>query len=661
MADDEFFTVTSGEVREEDVPRDGHGRYLLPDPTTGEVLGRTRVTTVSGSMENSYGLTLWRRRTVVRGMGLRPDLMARAGATDPEDPGYNKLMDSIEAAAYEAGGGSAGSNLGSAQHSVFERYFGKGEPIESIAEYFHPDIRAVEAELARKKIRIIPEYRERVVYCSVFDRGGKIDAIGELEDGTWAVVDWKTERDPIAYPDGKTIQLGYYVNSEYMMDYSTQQYVPMPTVRKDFAIVVWCRPGSGEAKALVVPVDLGWVGARVAEHNRAWKQQKIVISEYLPGTEIAPAVVPQPQQIPAQAPNYLQPGIGAAVLQGEPVPGLHPSNPQGVAAAVGQVVDQAIASGQQLGPDQVAAMNTQAAAIVANKCVTCGYVHTPEQGCPSPEWAAAKAFPGNGNQGHPGSLAQTGLPAAPLQPPGQPVVGPGTPHPVPQSQAPLAVPPGPPPPAPRGAGKNMPPLEYVKDLIERSSEGIDPEAFYLEMIQELVQLSKKDMLQPMLRHIKKGIDEKSIAKHRQPLAEMLTGFVKQQRELRTGQPAALLAQPEVQNTMAAIVEQADQLTPWTPPPAAQPQQQFIPAPQPEQPAPAPSAGPNWGQMPPANGIVDMTYEGVMRAIHEAPNMDRLTAIYNQWVATYGIQQWTGTIVDEANKKLAELQQYAPAH
>jgi hypothetical protein len=126
MADDEFFTVTSGEVREEDVPRDGHGRYLLPDPVTGEVLGRTRVTTVSGSMENGYGLTLWRRRTVVRGMGLRPDLMARAGAADPEDPGYPKLMDSIEAAAYEAGGGSAGSNLGSAQHSVFERYFRQG-------------------------------------------------------------------------------------------------------------------------------------------------------------------------------------------------------------------------------------------------------------------------------------------------------------------------------------------------------------------------------------------------------------------------------------------------------------------------------------------------------------------------------------------------------
>jgi hypothetical protein len=640
MADDEFFTVvTSGEVREDDVPRDGLGRYLLPDPGGDPNItkGRTRVTTVSGTMENGYGLAIWRRRTVVRGMGLRPDLMARAGAADPEDPSYDKLLDSIEAAAYEAGGGSAGSNLGSAQHSVFERYFGKGEPIESIAEYFHPDIRAVEAELARKKIKIIPEYRERVVYCSVFDRGGKIDAIGELDDGTWAVVDWKTERDPIAYPDGKTIQLGYYVNSEYMMDYSTQRYAPMPAVRRDFAIVVWCRPGSGEAKALAVPVDLGWVGARVAEHNRAWKQQKIVISEYLPGTGIAPAVVSQ---------------VAAPQSNGQPAISTYSSasqefikqsvQPQGVAAAVGQVVDQALASGQQLGAQQITELNSQAAAIVASKCGTCGYVHTPEQGCPSPEWAAAQTFPGNGNQGHPGSLPAAGLPPAPAQPPGQPVVGPGTPHPVPHTTQPpappLAVPPGPPPPAPKGAGKNASPAEYIQELIARSSEGVDLEAFYLEMIEELTQLSKKEMLQPMLRLIQPGIDEKSIAKHRQPLAEMLTGFVKQQRELRTAQsPPDYLTYDQQAESPVQVPPQQPQIDP------------------------NPSTVAPWAQQPPANGFVDMTYEGVMRAIHEAPNMDRLTAIYNQWVATYGIQQWTGTIVDEANKKLAELQQYAPAH
>ena len=113
MADDTFFTeVATGEVRDADVPRDGLGRYLLPSMTTGEVKGRTRVTTVAGTMESGYGLTIWRRRTVIRGMGLRPDLMARAGAADPNDPGYDKLMDSIEAAAFEAGGGSTGLTSG---------------------------------------------------------------------------------------------------------------------------------------------------------------------------------------------------------------------------------------------------------------------------------------------------------------------------------------------------------------------------------------------------------------------------------------------------------------------------------------------------------------------------------------------------------------------
>ena len=58
--------------------------------------------------------------------------------------------------------------------------------------------------------------------------------------------------------------------------------------------------------------------------------------------------------------------------------------------------------------------------------------------------------------------------------------------------------------------------------------------------------------------------------------------------------------------------------------------------------------------PSENGFVDMTYEGVMRAIAEAPNMDRLGAIYQQWSATYGPGNWTGTILDAANNKMAEL-------
>jgi hypothetical protein len=668
--DDEFFTgVAPGTVVEDDVPRDGLRRYLLPDigGDPNITKGRTRVTTVASTMENGFGLTIWRRRTVIRGMGLRPDLMARAGAADPLDPGYDKLLDSIEAAAFEAGGGSTGSNLGSAQHHVFDRYFGKGEKLDTIAEYFHADILAVERELAVKKIKLLPGYNERVVYCRIYDRGGKIDAIAELEDGTYAILDWKTEKDPVEYPDGKTIQLAYYGNADGVMNYDTHQYEAMPPVRRDIAIVIWCRPGSGEAKALRVPIDLGWVGARVAEDNRAWRQQKIVISEYFPGTGMAPAVVPGAQaQIVANAitpegraaPNafasgvadvraparlgYVEPAAAIASdqalqYQGNGTGPLEQAAQQiqasGIAAQVGQIVDQALASGQQLGPEQMQQLNTQAAAVVSGKCGTCGYVHTPEQGCPPLEWIQAQSVQQAPQIQNGQSQLPPGVPPGTVGhgPAGQPPSYPG------YENAPAGAPPGAQPPAPKGANKNLSPLEYVKELIERSSDGIDSEAFYMEMKEELEALSKKDQLQPMLRHIKPGIDEALLRKHRGPLADLLVGFVKEQRDMRTAHPAQ---------------------------PAPQPAQQLVITPEFAQTAqntgiPVPTAP--WGQQPPLpTDFVDMTYEGVLHAINLAPNPDRLGAIYQQWVNTYGPAQWTGAILDAANQKLASFQM-SPTH
>lgn len=702
--DDEFFTgVATGAVVEDDVPRDGLRRYLLPDigGDPNITKGRTRVTTVAGTMENGFGLTIWRRRTVIRGMGLRPDLMARAGAADPLDPGYDKLLDSIEAAAFEAGGGSTGSNLGSAQHHVFDRYFGKGEKLDTIAEYFHADILAVERELAVKGIKLLPGYNERVVYCRIYDRGGKIDAIAELDDGTFAILDWKTEKDPVEYPDGKTIQLAYYGNADGIMDYETHQYEAMPPVRRDIALVVWCRPGSGEAKVLRVPIDLGWVGARVAEDNRAWRQQKIVISEYFPGTGMAPAVVPGAQaqldavqQMPhvqlytgpgavsnagvadvraLAQPGYVEPAAAIANDHsngqvpicsgcGQPAP-TYPATPcahcgmfsgpleqaaqqiqaSGIAAQVGQIVDQALASGQQLGPEQMQQLNTQAAAVVSGKCGTCGYVHTPEQGCPPLEWIQAQSVQ-QGVQVQQHQNGQSQLP--PGVPPGTVSHGPaGQPPRYPEYEnarqqpaevAPAGAPPGAQPPAPKGAGKNTSPAEYIKELIDRSSDGIDPEAFYMEMKEELEALSKKDQLQPMLRLIRPGIDEALLRKHRGPLAELLVGFVKEQRDMRTAHPVQAAPQPAQQLAITPEFAQTAQNTGLSVPTAP------------------------WGQQPPQNDFVDMTYEGVMRAISEAPSPDRLGTIYQQWITTYGPAQWTGVILDAANQKLASFQM-SPTH
>jgi hypothetical protein len=126
----------------------------------------------------------------------------------------------------------------------------------------------------------------------------------------------------------------------------------------------------------------------------------------------------------------------------------------------------------------------------------------------------------------------------------------------------------------------------------------------------------------MLRLISPGIDEASLRKHREPLASMIVECVKAQHAMRNRDGAQ--PQPAMQDP--------------------QPQQNNAPAP--------------WGQQP---GIVDMTYDGVMKAISEAPGQDRLWAIYQQWTNTYGPESWVGHILDAANAKLATFQQLTPTH
>jgi hypothetical protein len=139
------------------------------------------------------------------------------------------------------------------------------------------------------------------------------------------------------------------------------------------------------------------------------------------------------------------------------------------------------------------------------------------------------------------------------------------------------------------------------------------------MVEELAGLSKKEQLQPMLRLISPGIDEASLRKHREPLATMIVECVKAQHNMRNrgGQQ-----------------------------------------PVPETSAQQPQATAPWGQQP---DFVDMSYEGVMKAISEAPSQERLWAIYQQWTNTYGPESWTGYVLDAANAKLATFQQLTPTH
>src|SRR5690606_41320127 len=56
------------------IRRDQYGRYILPDPVTGEEKPWTRVTTLAGTLADRRGLEKWAQRNIVYGLGQRQDL-----------------------------------------------------------------------------------------------------------------------------------------------------------------------------------------------------------------------------------------------------------------------------------------------------------------------------------------------------------------------------------------------------------------------------------------------------------------------------------------------------------------------------------------------------------------------------------------------------------
>lgn len=552
--------IPTGELSGDGLPRDGRGRYILPHPVTGKKQGRTRVTTLAALGSSSMGLQIDRIRKIVAGMGYRPDLCARAAAAHSgleTDPNAGKLLSEIAEAAYIQAGGNAGANYGTAQHAVFEQYFLHGVPKEHLAEYFHADIEAVEKALAFHQLEILPQYIERVIYSLLYDRGGKIDAIvRHIPTGDLYIMDLKTEEDPIGHPEGKTIQLAYYGNADCMYNYDTGQWEPMPKVRTDVALVVHVRPGKGAetdiTKAiLVVPIDEGWVGVRAVEMMRAWRQRKLVIAPFMTqanwtppapvnnngNTLVANGTINTVAQLAQEAidgdvpltntttSNDVAPPVVCHVCAVDLSQGPHspqcpmfvattsngvsqPTQPQGVAAQVGALVDQAMASGQTLNAEQVTELNQQAR-----------------------------------------NLVEAGLGNAPEAPPGKPVVGPGTPHTIyagiHAQTTPEDKPNGVPderPPAPKSAINKMSAGEHLMQLLDippyvegtngQPGQGVSPEAEIMELatlpkprLQELIHLVSGQQI-PM--------DDPRLKKHKKPLADMLVPMLDQQRRIKHG-------------------------------------------------------------------------------------------------------------------------------
>lgn len=252
----------------EEIKRDRYGRYLLPDPTTGQERSWTRVTTLASTLADRFGLEKWAQRNIVWGLGQRQDLWARAAATTVDD---KKTLAQVAADAQAAASSAAGANLGTALHQFTER-IDRGERIV-VPPPYDGDVAAYTKALSDAGIFVVKGSIERIVIVPEFEVVGTLDRVVK---GLWPmarVADLKTGKDVVRY--GMTeiaLQLALYAHASHW--WTGEEWKPMPAIDQDKAVVMHLPVGQGRCALYEVDIRAGWEAVQLAVDVREWRKRK---------------------------------------------------------------------------------------------------------------------------------------------------------------------------------------------------------------------------------------------------------------------------------------------------------------------------------------------------------------------------------------------------
>lgn len=279
MAD--YRTIETRRV-EEKIERDRWGRYVLPDPETGEKRSWTRATTVANVLKDRFALEGWSQRNIVYGMGQRPDLFYLAASCKRED---DETLKQVVKDADAASASSSKANIGSAVHEFAAR-IEAGEEIE-VPPPYDADVNTYLATLASQGIELVPGWIERIVIVPEIGVAGQADRlwrgpwshpenvhleplprIGDLKTSTKDATDF-TKYGSQDIP----IQAGIYANATHWWAGSEHGWVEMPEVDRTRAVIAHMPAGSAECDLYEVDIEAGWEAVRLALDVREWRKR----------------------------------------------------------------------------------------------------------------------------------------------------------------------------------------------------------------------------------------------------------------------------------------------------------------------------------------------------------------------------------------------------
>lgn len=255
--------------------RDRWGRYQVVDSETGKLVGLTRATTISGSLDDKTNLIAWKARTVIVGLATRPDLVALAGVTDATD---KRTLDDIAERASDAGGATLRRDLGTAVHGFFAARV--ADPAAKVPAPYDADVAAILAALDEHGLEIVEGMSERMVVLWRHRIAGTFDLIvRERNTGTLHLVDLKTGSSLLGAL-GFSTQLSIYAQADVLYqqgaaaDGSEDVTEPMPPVSQLLGFILHCQPGSARCEIHALDLTVGAEALELAMQVRKMRKAK---------------------------------------------------------------------------------------------------------------------------------------------------------------------------------------------------------------------------------------------------------------------------------------------------------------------------------------------------------------------------------------------------
>lgn len=261
-------TITTVEPR---VERDHWGRPKIITPDgSGDTVPYTRVTTLAGTLDDTFGLAKWQRRQTAIGLAQRDDLLLSVKAADDDD---NKTIDKACDAAMEAAGSSSAATIGTALHTLTER-LDLGTDLPTVG----PDVeQSMKAYIEATGHLDIVEYDgrpavEQFLVCDEIQAAGTADRIVRVPGVDKPVIaDLKTGK--IKYGALKiAMQLAIYAHgSRY--DIATGERTAIDVDLRN-ALIIHLPAGAGTCRLWWVDIASGWEAVQEAIKVRAWRKRR---------------------------------------------------------------------------------------------------------------------------------------------------------------------------------------------------------------------------------------------------------------------------------------------------------------------------------------------------------------------------------------------------